>query len=87
MTSGKYDRSIELRCPTCGGTQFEFDDADDTASVKCTSCSLVISREDLISANGDNIGAHVEQIKDDVAADLRKQLQDAFKGSKMFKVK
>lgn len=87
MTEGKYDRSIELHCPTCGGTQFEYDDSDDTVPVKCTSCGLIMSRDALIAANGDNIGAHVEQIKGEVAADLKKQLQDAFKGSKMFKVK
>lgn len=87
MTSGKYDRSIGLHCPTCGGTQFQYDEHDEVAPVVCPSCGLTISRTDLISANGDNIGAHVEQVKEEVVVDIRKQLRDAFKGNKFFKVK
>ena len=87
MTHGQYDRSIELHCPTCGGTKFEHDEHDETAPVTCPSCGLSLSRSDLIAANGENLDAHIEQIKGEVADDLKKQLQQAFKGSKMFKVK
>lgn len=87
MTDEKYDRSVELICPTCGSTQFEYDEHDDAVPMTCASCSLSVSRSDLIAANGENIGVHVEQITGEVVADLKKQLQQAFKGSKLFKVK
>lgn len=87
MTSGKYDRSVELHCPTCGGTQFEHDELDETAPVTCLSCGLSLSRGNLIAANSENIDAHIEQIKGDVTADLKRQLQQAFKGNKFIKLK
>ncbi|HBP6214873.1 hypothetical protein IPC1138_07980 [Pseudomonas aeruginosa] len=51
----------------------------------------VISREDLRRENEENIQAHLGEIKKEiskaVADDLRKRLQNAFKGSKGFKLK
>lgn len=85
--AGKYDRSVELQCPTCGATQFHHDEHDETAPVTCASCGLKISRSELIEANDENITAHVEQMKDEVVADVRKQLSDALSGLKNFKIK
>ncbi len=87
MTQGKYDRSIELHCPTCSSTQFEYDEHQESAAMLCTCCGLSLSRTDLITANGENIGVHVEQVKREVVDDLKKKLQQSFKGSKLFKVK
>jgi len=85
--AGKYDRSVKLQCPTCGATQFHHDEHDENARVICASCGLQISRGELIEANGENISAHVEQMKSEVVADVRKQLRDALSGLKTFKVK
>lgn len=85
--TSKYDRSVGLHCPTCGATQFHHDEHDESAPVTCASCGLQISRNDLIEANGENIAAHVGQMKDEVIADVRKQLRDAFSALKSFKVK
>ena len=87
MVDGKYDRSVELHCPTCGGSQFECVEHDEAALVTCVSCGLSLSRSDLIAANGENIGAHVERVKNEVAADLRRHIQQAFKGNKFFRMK
>lgn len=87
MKAGKYDRSIEMHCPTCGGAQFEFDENDEAAPMKCGACNLLISRDELIAANGENIGAHLEQVKAEVASDISRKFRDAFKGSKLFKLK
>lgn len=83
----KFDRSVELHCPTCGGTQFEHEEHDETAPVRCAGCGLITSRNDLIAANGENIGAHVDQIAKEVSADLMKQLKNSFKGNKFIKIK
>lgn len=87
MIDGKYDRSVELHCPTCGGAQFEHVEGDDSAPVTCVSCGLSLSRNDLAAANEENIEAHVEQVKNDVTADLRRKLQRAFKDNNSFKFK
>ncbi|WP_425480510.1 ECs_2282 family putative zinc-binding protein [Xanthomonas vasicola] len=49
IDAGKYDRSIALLCPTCGGSQFAHDDSDDsaTALVTCANCGLEIPKEGL----------------------------------------
>lgn len=83
----KYDRSVELHCPTCGGTNFEYEEHDEAAPVKCAGCGLITSRSDLIAANGENIGAHIEQITKEASADLVKQFKNAFKGNKFIKLK
>lgn len=93
IDAGKYDRSIALLCPTCGGSQFAHDDSDDsaTALVTCANCGLEISKDELIRANSENIDEHTKEIGKEVAKDIQKQLNDslrkAFGGSKHFRIK
>ncbi|MEB2027279.1 hypothetical protein R5576_05360 [Xanthomonas euvesicatoria] len=93
IEAGKYDRSITLFCPTCGGTQFARDDSDASASAlfTCASCGLEIPKDELIQANSENINEHVKEIKNEVTKDIQKQLNDslrkAFGGSKHFRIK
>ncbi|AOD15228.1 hypothetical protein VB151_18545 [Xanthomonas fragariae] len=93
IEAGKYDRSITPFCPTCGGTQFSSDDsyASATALFKCASCGLEIPKDELNRANSENIDEHVKEIKQEVAKDIQKQLNDslrkAFGGSKYFRIK
>jgi len=78
-----------LNCPTCGGTQFEYDDEDyDSAkSIKCLSCNIELSKDDLVEGNSENISAHAEEISQEVFEDLQKQMKNMFKGNKFIKVK
>jgi uncharacterized Zn finger protein (UPF0148 family) len=80
--SSKYDRTVTLICPTCGGTKFEHDEHDENSAVTCASCGLQISRSDLVDGNGENISAQIEQVKSEVVADIKAQLQQALKGFK-----
>jgi hypothetical protein len=79
-----------LRIAECG-TQLKTSSGrinkDKSAPVTCQTCNRIITRSDLIAANGENIDTQKTQIKDKVAADLKKQFQDAFKGNKSFKLK
>ncbi|EKT4529733.1 hypothetical protein QEM33_002304 [Pseudomonas putida] len=90
MNLDKHSRTITLHCPTCAGTAFESDSAE-SHSVTCVGCDRVISRDELRRENEENIQAHLGEIKKEVskavADDLRKRLQNAFKGSKGFKLK
>lgn len=91
MDSKKYDRSVSLLCPTCGNSEFEYDDEDLGRGIACLSCGRVFSRNELIEENGDNIEANVEEIGEevveDVAKELQAMLQKTFSGSKVFRVK
>ncbi|MXS86337.1 hypothetical protein ABO04_10650 [Nitrosomonas sp. HPC101] len=93
MDAEKYNRSVTLLCPTCGGTQFSPVSPDNIESElqKCASCSREITRDELIRENSENINEHVNEIKkemtEDVANELKKQLASVFKGSKFIKIK
>lgn len=93
MDAEKYNRTISLNCPTCGGTQFSSKEGavEDAPIVTCASCGLEITQEDLRTANSENIDEHLKEIQVQVVQDLQKELkkslQDAFKGSKFIKIK
>jgi uncharacterized Zn finger protein (UPF0148 family) len=89
MDPNKYNRSIALHCPTCGGT--DFSSSDESELVKCVNCNLELTKDDLIGRNQENIQAHTDELKsevlDDVEKQLKKSLSDAFRGNKNIKIK
>lgn len=93
MDTEKYNRSITLTCPTCGGTQFRSSELSNSASelLTCAACRREITRDELIRDNSENIDEHVKEIgkevTDDLGRELKKQLSAAFKGNKFIKVK
>ena len=86
MPDDKYNRSISLLCPTCGGDQFEFDDEEAT-TFKCGACGLEIEKEALIEANSENIGEHTKEVGKEIADDLMKGFKNSLRGSKAIKFK
>lgn len=93
MKNKNYDRSIALLCPTCGGTEFEYEQgADETiVLVKCASCGRQLTRDELIFENSENIQEHVSeiasQITDEFAKDLKASMKRAFRGNKNIRIK
>jgi predicted RNA-binding Zn-ribbon protein involved in translation (DUF1610 family) len=93
MDTEKYNRSVTLLCPTCGGTQFSPTSPDNIESKlqRCVSCGREITREELIRENSENIDEHIKELEKevtkDVADELKKQLASAFNGSKIIKIK
>lgn len=93
MDAEKYNRSITLLCPTCGCTQFNTSEKNNSESELfiCASCSREITRDELIRENSENIDEHVieigKEVTEDLGRELKKQLVSAFKGSKFIKVK
>ena len=53
----------------------------------CASCGLEISRDDLITANRENIEQTVKEVGREVVGDLKRELAKAFRGSKFIKFK
>jgi len=89
----KYNRSITLFCPTCGGTQFlpVIPENIESELQRCACCSREITCDELIRENSENIDEHVKEIGKEVtnelALELKKQLASAFKGSIFIQVK
>lgn len=93
MSFENLNRTVTLLCPDCGSNQFAFDgdDTSDASTVKCSGCGRESTKADLIAANRDRIDAEVKKIgeeaTEEVARQLKKSLQDAFRGSTTIKVK
>ncbi|WP_262021741.1 ECs_2282 family putative zinc-binding protein [Vibrio quintilis] len=88
----KYNRSISLMCPTCGGTEFITDEKDeysddDTHIVKCSCCGYETTRAQLQEENSELIQAQVDEIGQEFAGDLKKELKSMFKGNKHIRFK
>lgn len=93
MKNKNYNRNINLLCPTCGCSQFSFENGvDETIEIaKCASCGREATKDELIHENSENISEHVKEIgknvTDDIAKHLRESLKKAFKGSKNIRIK
>jgi len=93
MDVNKYSRNVPTYCPTCGNTEFEFDqdNGDDNSIYKCVSCNRELTKAELMRENEENIHIHTKEIGDEVVKDLadefKKSLQSAFKGNKHIRVK
>ena len=93
MDADKYNRQVSMLCPTCGCDQFEYEDSgsENNDLVKCASCGREMSKDDLLRENSENISEHSkemgQEILKDVAAEMRKSLKTALRGSKHIKIK
>jgi hypothetical protein len=92
MDAEKYNRSIELMCSTCGGKQFREAEGDGhpESTIQCALCGRTMSKDELIRENGETVEAAVGEVTpvfvEDAMAELKKRLQDTFKGSKYLRI-
>lgn len=79
----KYDRSVALRCATCGATH-AFETNDETGVITCNKCKHVYQggKEELIRLNEAHIEEEKRQIVKDVQKDAEKEIQKLFKSLK-----
>jgi len=92
MDSEKYNKSITLLCPTCGNSQLETQDDDQEKEIiRCPLCDRTMTKEELIRENSEIIDANVEEMKEEIFKDAKKEinnmLKNAFKGSKNIRIK
>jgi hypothetical protein len=86
-----YQKSIQLRCATCGGEDFNF--KEDKSYIKCNLCNREYfgGYDELVEFNQENINESIEDMKNEVQGDLKNELSDmfknAFKGNKYIKFK
>lgn len=81
MNPEKYDRNIELTCPVCGNTQFEFDEAtvEEGTPIKCISCGEETTKDQLLRDNAENVDEHVHEVQREVMDDISKEIKKSFK--------
>jgi uncharacterized Zn finger protein (UPF0148 family) len=77
-----HSRSVTMHCPTCGGTQFEYDNEIEDGPITCVGCDRRFTREELIKENGEHIEANLDEVKREIVSDFRDDLRMAFQGSK-----
>jgi uncharacterized Zn finger protein len=93
MKYEKYQRSIGLQCPTCGCTDYEYEQGvDETIELaKCASCGREFTKDELIHENSENIHEHFSEIgkkvTEDLAKELKESLKKAFRGNKNIRIK
>ncbi|WP_038881868.1 ECs_2282 family putative zinc-binding protein [Vibrio jasicida] len=91
MKLDNLNREVSLMCPTCGCTDFSFEEHDENEQVTCARCERMMLRTDLINENSELISENTNEIVKDaqkqIEAEVRKMFRNAFKGSKNFKIK
>jgi hypothetical protein len=84
-----YSRSVELLCPTCAGSEFDFDDeVDETVRLyHCAGCGGSFDHEHLMLANSARIDAEVDALGEEVVKDALKKLRKSFEGNRFIELK
>lgn len=72
-----YSQSVSMICPTCGGTDFSFE--QDDSPVRCIGCDRVLTRDELIRENGFQIDYAVDDMKKEIMTDVTRDLHEIFK--------
>lgn len=86
-----YNKDVLLRCITCGDTEFEFN--DDKSWIKCIRCGREYDggQDELIELNQKAINDELEDSKEEILKDLKKNVsemfKESFKGNKYLKFK
>lgn len=72
-----YNRSVSMICPTCGGTDFSFE--QDDSLVRCAGCDRVLTRDELTRENCFQIDSAVDAMKKEIVADVTRDLREMIK--------
>jgi hypothetical protein len=72
-----YSQSVSMICPTCGGSDFSFE--QDDSPVNCLGCDRDFTREELMRENGVQIEAAVSDMTTEILADASQALRNMFK--------
>ena len=83
----ELSRNVSLICPVCGNDQFRIMGAEDNelkntsgeVQVQCSDCGAVFSKEEIIEENSEKIDIAIEELKDDIAAEIEKEVKGIFR--------
>lgn len=86
-----YNKKIQLRCISCGDTDFEF--KEDKSWIKCNRCGkeYLGGYDELVELNQETINQELKKTQEELGKDLQndvtERLKKAFKGNKNIKFK
>lgn len=80
-------RNVKLLCPLCGNDQFasldeDFEDlfhAPDDVRLRCSDCGSEYTKRELVDSNAAIIDTAVDELKQDAAKEIEKELKKAMK--------
>ncbi len=80
-------RYAKIICPLCGNDQFGFVDceytdpmdAPDDAVLRCSDCGSTYTKAELLGENQESISNTLEEMMEDLQADLAQQLKEMFR--------
>jgi predicted RNA-binding Zn-ribbon protein involved in translation (DUF1610 family) len=79
MDAEKYNRQVTLLCPTCGNSQFQYEEDEQNSAVICVSCKRELTRDELIHENSEAISNNINEMGNEIVKDTAKKLRDIFK--------
>jgi hypothetical protein len=84
-----YSRALNLLCPTCAGSEFEFDIEieKEMRIYQCIGCDRSFDHDQLMHSNSSRIEAEVSAIGQELIGDTVKMLRKGLSGNKLFKLK
>ena len=79
-----FSVQVTLSCPTCGCTEFSecpgsSQNLGDDGHFICAHCGATFSKSQLIEANSESIDATIQDMGDDIASAVSKDLKKAMK--------
>ena len=80
MMKSNYSKSIRLRCIVCGSdSDFEYN--EERTFIKCTRCNKEYfgGYDELVELNQEMIANNLEDLKIEVAEDLKKELSSSIR--------
>lgn len=80
MMKSNYSKSIRLRCIVCGSdSDFEYN--EERTYIKCTRCNKEYfgGYDELVELNQEMIANNLEDLKIEVAEDLKKELSSSIR--------
>lgn len=80
MMKSNYSKSIRLRCIVCGSdSDFEYN--EERTYIKCTRCNKEYfgGYDELVELNQEMIANNLEDLKVEVADDLKKELSNSIR--------
>ena len=76
-----YSRNISLLCPTCGASDFSYDEdrPENDRSYECQGCGLSFSHQEMLDGNQELVSRAVEETKQEILSDIHKDFKKMLK--------
>ncbi|MGD9576418.1 hypothetical protein [uncultured Desulfovibrio sp.] len=82
MDMNKFNRTVQLVCPSCGCAELHEPLENNNDIITCASCGRAMSRVELEDGNSESISATIDEMAQEVTdyakAEVKKMLEKSF---------